>query len=58
MNTPSEWLSRHGCSPMEMAVSPSGRIVFDRVNHLLAAPELTREQSAIFRIKGEKIHIF
>ena len=26
--------------------------------HLLAAPELTREQSAIFRIKGEKIHIF
>ena len=27
-------------------------------NHLLAAPELTREQSAIFRIKGEKIQIF
>ena len=27
-------------------------------HHLLAAPELTREQSAIFRIKGEKIQIF
>ena len=26
--------------------------------HLLAAPELTREQSAIFRIKGEQIYIF
>ena len=28
------------------------------VDHLLAATELTREQSAIFRIKGEKIQIF
>ena len=28
------------------------------INHLLAAPELTREQNAIFRVKGEKIHIF
>ena len=41
--------------PLIFVASPIPEHVF---NHLLAAPELTREQSAIFRIKGEKIHIF
>ena len=28
------------------------------INHLLAAPELTREHNAISRVKHEKIHIY
>ena len=28
------------------------------INHLLAAPELTREHSAIFSVKHKKMHIF
>ena len=39
-------------------VEPERKWRVKSINHLLAAPELTREQSAICRVKGEKIHIF
>ena len=32
--------------------------IFKVTEHWMAAPELTREQSAIFRVKYEKINIF
>ena len=44
--------------PQGMILSAPAYLPLSITNHLLAAPELTREHGPIFSVKHEKMHMF